>query len=63
VRDVHTSVVNRAMVKAIVTLSRAIGATVIAEGIHIQEEAAALEHLGVDFGQGFYLARPETPEE
>lgn len=63
VRDVHTSVVNRAMVKAIVTLSRAIGATVIAEGIHIQDEASALEQLGVDFGQGFFLARPDSGEE
>jgi EAL domain-containing protein (putative c-di-GMP-specific phosphodiesterase class I) len=63
VRDVHTSVVNRAMVKAIVTLSRAIGATVIAEGIHIQDEASALEQLGVDFGQGFFLARPDSAEE
>jgi EAL domain-containing protein (putative c-di-GMP-specific phosphodiesterase class I) len=63
VRDVHTSVVNRAMVKAIVTLSHAIGATVIAEGIHTEDEANALQQLGVDFGQGFYLARPDSGEE
>jgi EAL domain-containing protein (putative c-di-GMP-specific phosphodiesterase class I) len=63
VRDVHTSVVNKAMVKAIVTMSRAIGATVIAEGIQLQEETDALESLGVDFGQGFHLARPEVPSE
>jgi EAL domain-containing protein (putative c-di-GMP-specific phosphodiesterase class I) len=60
VRDVHTSLVNKAMVKAIVTMSRAIGATVIAEGIHSQEESDALESLGVDFGQGFFLARPDS---
>jgi EAL domain-containing protein (putative c-di-GMP-specific phosphodiesterase class I) len=63
VRDVHTSVVNQAMVSAIVTLSRAIGATVIAEGIHCQEEADVLENLGVDFGQGFFLARPDSANE
>jgi EAL domain-containing protein (putative c-di-GMP-specific phosphodiesterase class I)/GGDEF domain-containing protein len=63
VRDVHTSVVNRAMVKAIVALSHAIGATVIAEGIHSQDESTALEQIGVDFGQGFFLARPDSAEE
>jgi EAL domain-containing protein (putative c-di-GMP-specific phosphodiesterase class I) len=60
VRNVHTSLVNQAMVKAIVSLSGTIGATVIAEGIHSQEEADALERLGVDFGQGFFLARPDA---
>ncbi len=60
VREVHTSVINQAMVKAIVTISRAIGATVIAEGIQTQEEAQALESRGVDFGPGFFLARPDT---
>jgi EAL domain-containing protein (putative c-di-GMP-specific phosphodiesterase class I)/GGDEF domain-containing protein len=63
VRDVHTSVVNQAMVKAIVALSHAIGATVIAEGIQTQDESTALERIGVDFGQGFYLARPDSAEE
>jgi EAL domain-containing protein (putative c-di-GMP-specific phosphodiesterase class I) len=63
VRNVHTSVVNQAMVGAIVTLSRAIGATVIAEGLHTQEELDMLDHLGVDFGQGFFLARPDAVPE
>ncbi len=63
VRDVHTSIVNQAMVSAIVTLSRAIGATVIAEGIQVQEEADVLDSLGVDFGQGFLLARPDVANE
>jgi EAL domain-containing protein (putative c-di-GMP-specific phosphodiesterase class I) len=63
VRDVHNSVVNKAMVKAIVTMSRAIGATVIAEGIQSQEESDALESLGVDFGQGYFLARPDAGNE
>ncbi len=63
VRDVHTSIVNQAMVSAIVTLSRAIGATVIAEGIQVQEEADVLDNLGVDFGQGFLLARPDIANE
>jgi EAL domain-containing protein (putative c-di-GMP-specific phosphodiesterase class I) len=58
VRDVHVSMVNKAMVKAIISLGHGIGATVIAEGIHSEDEAQALRAMGVDFGQGYYLARP-----
>jgi len=63
VRDVHVSMVNRAMVKAIVTLGHGIGATVIAEGIESEDEAQTLRAMGVDFGQGYYLARPIEGKE
>jgi EAL domain-containing protein (putative c-di-GMP-specific phosphodiesterase class I) len=62
VRDVHVSVVNRAMVKAIIALGHGIGAQVIAEGIHNEEEMQVLRALEVDFGQGHHLARPDTDE-
>src|SRR5262245_39601553 len=58
VRDVHASVVNREMVKAIISLGKGIGATVIAEGIQVEEETKALMAMGIDYGQGFYPARP-----
>ncbi len=58
VRDVHVSMVNKAMVKAIISLGHGIGATVVAEGIQSEDEAQALRAMGVDFGQGYYLARP-----
>lgn len=63
VRDVHVSLVNREMVKAIVSLGRGIGATVIAEGIQSEEEVRALQAMGVGYGQGFHLARPEMAAE
>jgi len=63
VRDVHVSMVNRAMVKAIISLGHGIGATVIAEGIQSENESQALKSMGVDFGQGFYLARPDAGSE
>ncbi|HEX9202468.1 MAG TPA: EAL domain-containing protein, partial [Vicinamibacteria bacterium] len=63
VREVHTSMVNQAMVKAIVSLGHGIGAQVIAEGIHSEAETQALRTMGVDFGQGFYLARPDPGPE
>ncbi len=63
VRDVHVSLVNREMVKAIMAMGNGIGAAVIAEGIHTDEEAQALREMGVDWGQGYLLARPESPPE
>ena len=60
VRDVHVSLVNREMVKAIIALGQGIGSEVIAEGIHTDEEARALSDMGVDWGQGYLLARPDA---
>jgi EAL domain-containing protein (putative c-di-GMP-specific phosphodiesterase class I) len=36
---------------------------VIAEGIETPEELKALQALGVEYGQGFLLARPMPIEE
>jgi EAL domain-containing protein (putative c-di-GMP-specific phosphodiesterase class I) len=51
------------MVKAIIALGHGIGARVIAEGIHNDEETQVLRAMGVDFGQGYHLARPDAPQE
>ena len=63
VRDVHVSTVNREMVKAILSLGEGIGATVIAEGIQSDDEARVLQAMGIAYGQGFHLARPEAGPE
>lgn len=63
VRDLPSSLVNREMVKAIVALGRGIGALVVAEGIEQQAELETLEALGVTYGQGYLLARPEVGTE
>jgi EAL domain-containing protein (putative c-di-GMP-specific phosphodiesterase class I) len=63
VRDVHVSLVNREMVKAIIAMGRGIGAEVIAEGIQAEGEAEVLRQMGVDWGQGYLLARPDVGPE
>lgn len=63
VRDIHSSSVNREMVKAITQMGNGIGASVIAEGITTDEELAVLGALNVEYGQGFLLGRPELPRE
>jgi EAL domain-containing protein (putative c-di-GMP-specific phosphodiesterase class I) len=61
VRDLHLKNVSRQVVKAILEMGEAIGATIIAEGIEVKEEADALLDLGVGLGQGYYFARPIDP--
>jgi EAL domain-containing protein (putative c-di-GMP-specific phosphodiesterase class I) len=51
--------INREMLKAIISLGRGIGAKVIAEGIELPEELKTVRTLGVDYGQGFLLGRPD----
>jgi EAL domain-containing protein (putative c-di-GMP-specific phosphodiesterase class I) len=55
--------VNREMVKAIIALGNGIGSGIIAEGIHTEDEARALQDMGVDWGPGYLLARPDSGPE
>lgn len=50
------------VVRAVITLGQALGKSVIAEGIETPEQLAQLRNLGCEFGQGYLLARPLTPE-
>jgi EAL domain-containing protein (putative c-di-GMP-specific phosphodiesterase class I) len=63
VRDVHASEFNRRMVKDLIALGHGIGAEVLAEGIQREEEAQVLRGIGVDYGQGYHLARPDVGPE
>jgi EAL domain-containing protein (putative c-di-GMP-specific phosphodiesterase class I) len=60
VKGVHASMINREMLKAIISLSRGIGAKVIAEGIEMPEELKTLQTIGIDYGQGYLLGRPDS---
>ena len=48
----------RAVVGAIVALSRALHMSITVEGIERAEQADLLQHLGCQEGQGFFFARP-----
>jgi EAL domain-containing protein (putative c-di-GMP-specific phosphodiesterase class I) len=50
--------VRRALASSLVTFGAQIGAAIVAEGIETAEELVALRGLGVETGQGYYLARP-----
>jgi EAL domain-containing protein (putative c-di-GMP-specific phosphodiesterase class I) len=53
----------RGMAAAILQLSAAIGAGVVAEGIETEAEAATLLDLGYTHGQGYLLGRPMPIED
>ncbi|HEX5266946.1 MAG TPA: EAL domain-containing response regulator [Acidimicrobiales bacterium] len=58
VRGIDTDPARRALAAALVSFSREVGCTLVAEGIENPEELATLRRLGVSHGQGFYLGRP-----
>ena len=49
---------SRAIVESSVELARKLGMVTIAEGIETEEDWKLMSHLGVDFAQGYYVARP-----
>jgi EAL domain-containing protein (putative c-di-GMP-specific phosphodiesterase class I) len=60
IHDLHSKVVNREMIRAILGLGHGIGARVIAEGIETEAELKALRDIGIDYGQGYLLGRPQA---
>jgi EAL domain-containing protein (putative c-di-GMP-specific phosphodiesterase class I) len=50
------------LVRAIVELGRILGLTVVAEGVEEQRQWECLEELSCDLVQGYYFARPQSPE-
>lgn len=58
VRDIDRDPVKRAFLAAIRDIAHACGTRVIAEGIETAAELAAVRAIGIDYVQGYYLARP-----
>ena len=59
VRDIDQSSVKQKLVTSLVTLSKAMGQSIIAEGIETQAECETLAGLGCDLLQGYLFAKPE----
>jgi EAL domain-containing protein (putative c-di-GMP-specific phosphodiesterase class I) len=60
VADVTSNWRSQAIVSSIVQLAENFGQQTIAEGIESSAALAALRELGVDFGQGFFIGRPQA---
>jgi len=58
IRGVHQNSAKQAVISSMVQVGRAVGATVIAEGVEERAEYETLVGLGVAWGQGYLFAHP-----
>jgi len=58
VAGIDVDPIRRALATALVAFSAETGAQILAEGIENEHELDAVRHLGVTYGQGFHLGRP-----
>jgi EAL domain-containing protein (putative c-di-GMP-specific phosphodiesterase class I)/DNA-binding response OmpR family regulator len=61
-RDVDKDPAKRSLAGSLARFATDIGAAITAEGIETQAELDTLRELGIDYGQGFYIARPARLE-
>lgn len=61
IRQVHANRRKQIMIKHLTALCRELGARVVAEGIESADELSAVIDAGVDYGQGYFFARPAWP--
>lgn len=58
-RGIDKDLARAALASALITFSRDIGSTIVAEGIETAGELVALRSLGAHAGQGYHLQRPK----
>lgn len=63
IQNIHKSNVKANIVEALVMFAKKMNSKLIAEGIETSEELEKVMDLGIDFGQGFLLAKPNLPVE
>jgi diguanylate cyclase (GGDEF)-like protein/PAS domain S-box-containing protein len=62
VQDLEIDPVDSAIVSAVIELARAVGMTVVAEGVETAGQLARLSAMGCPLVQGYYLARPMSAD-
>lgn len=60
-RDIHRHRRKQAVARHIAALCKELGSRVVAEGIEVDDELACIEDLGIEFVQGYFIARPSNP--
>jgi diguanylate cyclase (GGDEF)-like protein len=63
VRGIKTGSVSEAIIRAIVSMARALDFYVVAEGVETGKELAVIRECDCDAVQGFYLCKPLPPDE
>jgi len=63
VRDLAKSPEDRAIATAIISMGKALGLTVVAEGVETAEQGVFLRRHACDEVQGYLFSKPLPPEE
>jgi EAL domain-containing protein (putative c-di-GMP-specific phosphodiesterase class I)/GGDEF domain-containing protein len=58
IRNIHTDILKRGIIKGIVEFSNISNILLIAEGIESHEELETIINLGVQYGQGYFIQKP-----
>jgi len=59
IRNLAADTVNQAMVAAMIELSRSLNFRIVAEQVEDQRSLDTVKEMGIDFAQGFIIARPQ----
>ncbi len=59
VKDIDTNPIDYAMVEAINQIGHVMGIKTVAEFVTTEEVMQAVQAIGVDFGQGYHIAKPQ----
>jgi diguanylate cyclase len=62
IRDVIDDPLDDAAVRCFVDVARVVGVKTVAEFVDREQVLARVREIGIDYGQGFYLHRPEPIE-
>jgi diguanylate cyclase (GGDEF)-like protein/PAS domain S-box-containing protein len=62
IHDLDGSPANLSTVRAITGLAQQLGLKTVAEGVESEQHLRQLTEIGCDLAQGFFLARPMTPQ-
>ena len=60
IRNIDKDKVKRSLLEAFLIFAKNINSKVIAEGIENKKELQTLVELGVDYGQGYYIKKPQS---
>ncbi|MEC3885049.1 EAL domain-containing protein [Halobacillus sp. HZG1] len=63
IQNCHKDVNNQAFLFDVMERAKQLNIHVLAEGIELQEEWDWLQRIGVDFGQGYYIGKPQAVPE
>ncbi len=58
IRGIDTHAIKRDLLESLIPFSRKIESLIIAEGIETEGEYKTLKEMGIEYGQGFYFAKP-----